>query len=448
MSNSFFFFLCFFYNCFFFLLFCDFLLFLRRKGILIGLLKETMSDECVYKELEEVPVSVLERAWDSKEWLERYKRHEENARANDVPLWRDDHMSTDRLCAAATTVYLTSGHSICSVEDGTVMTIEPPNMKKCKSQWHKKAYAPVDPEQRRYPRTLVRVVNSDTIDFASSLLKRAEATGEKRKVFVLNMANQFTPGGGFSHGRLAQEEVLCFCTGLFHCLDKKEYEGPNGFGDFSASTHENVPVLRKGLNDGFAFLKPEERWELNVVSMASYDRHKLPKEERSGPFSPEQYAGMHAKIAAILSACVHAGADTLVLGALGCGAFANPPNQVAEIFARVLHRFAGYFDAVYFSILAAPTDPKLAIFQKELVGKEIVGDPAQYFTPNLAEDEEKGAMYESPTEGSADSVIPSGPLTPVCPLMCECHDMTPEHREAFQHLPFAPCPAPPSSLSA
>ena len=407
-----------------------------------------MSEEVVYKELEEVPVSELERVWDAKEWQDTYKKHEEMARAKETPLWRDDNMSTDRLRAGATTVYLTSGHPIRTNEDGTVLTIDPPDMTKCKSEWHKKAYAPVDPAQRRYPGTLVRVVNSDTIDFASSLLKRAEATGVERKVFVLNMANQFTPGGGFSHGRLAQEEILCFCTGLFHCLEKKEYEGPNGFGDFTASTHENVPVLRKGLNDGFAFLKPEERWNLNVVSMASYDRHKLPKEERSGPFSPEQYAGMHAKITAILSACAHAGADTLVLGALGCGAFANPPEQVAEIFSRVLHRFAGFFDAVYFSILAGPTDPKLPIFQKQLVGKEIVGDSAQYFVPNLAEDEEKGAMYEPPAEGSADSVLPSGPLLPVCPLMCECHDMTPEHREAFQHLPFAPCPVPVSPLSA
>lgn len=52
--------------------------------------------------------------------------------------------------------------------------------------------------------TRVRVLAMDTIDAALSL-----PAGEPRPVAVLNMANASTPGGGWLHGALAQEEALC-----------------------------------------------------------------------------------------------------------------------------------------------------------------------------------------------------------------------------------------------
>jgi len=295
--------------------------------------------------------------------------------------------------------------------------------------------------KREFPFTRVRVVNGDVINFAHALVKRYEEAGLDRKICVLNMANQFEPGGGFVRGRLAQEEILCMRTALYSQLTKKEYEGPNGFGEFTASLQTNVPVLRKGLEDGFALLKKEERWPLNVVSLAGYDRHKLPKEEQRAPLKPEQYAGVHTKVNSILCAAAYAGVKTVVLGALGCGAFANPPDQISAIFSNVIHRFAGVFENVYFAILADPSDVKLAEFQKNLVGKP-VEDPATYFAPGLSkeEDEERGAIYEIP-EGMD---LPSGKILPPCPLMCECEDHSAEHRAAFEHHPFHPFHAPSS----
>jgi len=278
--------------------------------------------------------------------------------------------------------------------------------------------------------------NSDVVDFVAALNARYESQGLKRKVIALNMANQYNPGGGFIRGRLAQEEALCFRTALYSQLDKKEYEGPKGFGEFTASIQLNVPVLRKGMDDGFSFLKPEERWGINFVSAAAYDRHKLPKEEQKAPLSPEQYAGTYTKVNAILAAAAHAGADTVVLGALGCGAFSNPPDQVSTVFRDVIRRFAGVFEYVYFAILAAPTDVKLSVFQQTLVGKP-VEDPATYFVPNVAneEDESKGAVYDAPSE---EVSLPSGPILPPCPLMSECKDTSDEHRAKFEHHCFPP----------
>ena len=174
---------------------------------------------------------------------------------------------------------------------------------------------------------------------------------------------------------------------------------------------------------------------MNIVTAAAYDRHKLPKEEQRAPLSPEQYAGFHVKVASILAACAAAGADIVVLGAFGCGAFANPPDQVAQVFANVLRRFAGVFSAVYFAILGAPNDFKLPVFHQKLCGTAPEGDPAEFFAPDLTKDMERGAQYAA---AAKSEWLPSGKLLPVCPLMCECKDESPEHRAAFQHLPFIP----------
>jgi uncharacterized protein (TIGR02452 family) len=44
--------------------------------------------------------------------------------------------------------------------------------------------------------------------------------------------------------------------------------------------------------------------------------------------------------------------DCLVLGAFGCGAFANPPNHMAELFREVLFEkeFISKFKLIIFSI--------------------------------------------------------------------------------------------------
>ena len=377
------------------------------------------------------------KKWSASQFKSDYAAHEADAKANGRPTWRDENMSMDRLKAGATTMYLCNGNSITSVEDdGSEVVIPPPDLSACKTEWFKNVYAPFDSEVRKYDSTTVRIVNGDTIDVCHDIMKRYESLEQDRKVIVLNMANQKEPGGGFVRGRLAQEENLCFCSALYSCLDKKEYEGPDGFGEFTASLQLNVPVLRKGLNDGFPLLKPEERFCINVVSAAGYDRHKLPKEEQKAPLSPEQYAGVYTKINTILCAAAHAKADAVVLGALGCGAFANPPNQIAEIFAKVVRRFAGVFEYVYFAILAAPTDVKLAEFQKNLVGKP-VDDPATYYLPVLTkeEDEAKGAVYMAPKDAAP---LPSGPILPPCPKMAECEDTSEEHRSHYEHHPFNP----------
>jgi uncharacterized protein (TIGR02452 family) len=56
-----------------------------------------------------------------------------------------------------------------------------------------------------------------------------------------------------------------------------------------------------------------------------------------------------------------------VLGALGCGAYENPPEHVAALFKRALARFGAAFERVTFAIIG---DGNFAIFRRVLCSPE------------------------------------------------------------------------------
>ena len=57
------------------------------------------------------------------------------------------------------------------------------------------------------------------------------------------------------------------------------------------------------------------------------------------------------------------GHDSLVLGALGCGAFRNPPDEVCRLFIDSCKVYGKYFKKVGFAILSLGTN-NLEIFTK------------------------------------------------------------------------------------
>mgnify|MGYP003348119148 CR=1 FL=1 len=46
----------------------------------------------------------------------------------------------------------------------------------------------------------------------------------------------------------------------------------------------------------------------------------------------------------------------LVLGALGCGVFCNPPEDIVEIYNYCLQKYDGYFENIVFSVLSVNND--------------------------------------------------------------------------------------------
>jgi uncharacterized protein (TIGR02452 family) len=64
----------------------------------------------------------------------------------------------------------------------------------------------------------------------------------------------------------------------------------------------------------------------------------------------EQFA-LHVKRAIhILSIAAYRGADSLVLGAFGCGVFNNNPETVAKAYKTAIDVFPKYFDEIEFTV--------------------------------------------------------------------------------------------------
>jgi uncharacterized protein (TIGR02452 family) len=82
--------------------------------------------------------------------------------------------------------------------------------------------------------------------------------------------------------------------------------------------------------------------------------------------------GARERIKTLLRVAALEGRKNLVLSALGCGAFKNPPRAVAELFRHVLceEEFSGRFQGIWFSILDRAGSDNYNIFAEVLAGVE------------------------------------------------------------------------------
>ena len=185
--------------------------------------------------------------------------------------------------------------------------------------------------------TRIQVTNETTLLAARRLVDNGLTP------LALNFANGVNPGGGFLHGARAQEEVLCRSSALFTTLvDDPMYEHhrsrPLPDSTDWAILSPDVPVFRN--DKGIALDQP---WTLSFITCAA-------------PYAPDvgqpQSGDLLCKrIHRILWIAKAYGYRTLVLGAWGCGAFANDPHRTAADFRKTLEiDFQGAFSEVVFAI--------------------------------------------------------------------------------------------------
>ncbi|KAJ6612772.1 hypothetical protein B0H10DRAFT_2050976 [Mycena sp. CBHHK59/15] len=201
----------------------------------------------------------------------------------------------------------------------------------------------------------IRVVEGDTLEVAYDMCQAG--TG---KVGILSMASELRPGGGFLTGANSQEESLCRRTTLYASLQESFYRLP----ELGCVYTPDVCVFRGNYGDpsghrAAADINPDW-WFVDVISCAAV---RGPDVDENGHYvDVAQKDLMREKIKCIFRAAVANECRRLVLGAFGCGAFGNPPEEVAELFRRVLlgregggtrnkaSEFAGCFDDVTFAI--------------------------------------------------------------------------------------------------
>ena len=218
----------------------------------------------------------------------------------------------------------------------------------------------------QYESTEIIVKNCDTIDAAVLELQ----TIDDEKVVALNFANATSPGGGYRRGRVAQEEEIFRRTNLAVALDKwAATEMPVNpprypFREDEIALSRFVTVLRKGPKYGYELFQTPKF--INFLSVAAFDANE---EEwllaEDGTFTEEGKLRTMRKISSIFSICAKEGFEVLILGAFGCGAFKNPPKEVAAMFVECLSEFPkGLFKKVVFAILDSSSTSNCSVFSE------------------------------------------------------------------------------------
>lgn len=203
-----------------------------------------------------------------------------------------------------------------------------------------------------YDDTFVTVQNMKSLELAKVLVEA------DYNPLVLNMASNFRPGGGVRKGSRAQEEDLFRKTNYFRTLDerylpKKTYplKGTNMIYS------PRVSVIKDNNYDYLA--KPF------VVDFLACPALRNPKTINGGTeFKHEaDYYLMEQRIELIYKIGCAKGHDSLILGALGCGAFHNPVQSVAQIFKRMNEKYHGCFRLIAFPVFSGSANANYDIFK-------------------------------------------------------------------------------------
>jgi uncharacterized protein (TIGR02452 family) len=205
----------------------------------------------------------------------------------------------------------------------------------------KVSIAPEDPlptaERIPFPETHIQVANETTLQASLRFVQ------DGLKPLALNFANGIHPGGGFLEGARAQEEVLCRSSALYQTLlGDPMYEHHRGrrrpdSTDWAIYSPA-VPVFRK--DDGSELDRP---WLLSFLTCAAPYAPALGRQEAADL--------LQRRIHRVLAIARAYGHSSLVLGAWGCGAFANDPHRTAVDFRDALEtEFSGAFSDIVFAI--------------------------------------------------------------------------------------------------
>ncbi len=213
----------------------------------------------------------------------------------------------------------------------------------------------IDPEKQNT--TEIRVENKDCVLAAQELIDAGYNPA------MLNLANLYMPGGLVEYGSGAQEENFCRRSNLILSLYQFSDARVRQYPDLGLVKHtDQYPMDERfgGIYSGIVtfFRGPEsmgsmlERkpYNIPVISVAALSG---PRIDLDGLMLPKETEITLDKMRTIFRIGVLQGHDSLVLSAMGCGAFANPPSHIAKLFHQVIEEdeFKDRFRLIEFAIL-------------------------------------------------------------------------------------------------
>ena len=192
---------------------------------------------------------------------------------------------------------------------------------------------------KRFEKTNIRVENCDVIESIIRLHK-CSPSNTKNKMLVLNLASDKRFGGGVRTGAMAQEEEL---------FRKTDYGNHSGQELYPLATHEFVftPCVHVVKDGNYKHLDVKDMIPFDGFAIAGIRNPSL----INGRLNKEDYHLTKQKIETIFTFAIHNANTNLVLGALGCGVFRNPPEDIVEIYNDCLEKYDGHFENIVFSVL-------------------------------------------------------------------------------------------------
>ena len=192
------------------------------------------------------------------------------------------------------------------------------------------------------------------------------------KTAVHNFASASNPGGGVVRGANAQEECLCRCSGLYFCLNVPAMW--DGFYKPHRATHDpihnddiiytpDVTVFKT--DTAIPILMPESEWyNVDVITCAAPNLRENPGNifnhgdgnSKASVGDKELFTIHEKRLRRILDVAVNEGAEAVILGAFGCGAFMNNPDVVSAAAKDVVKDYLKAFKVIEFAVYCSPRD--------------------------------------------------------------------------------------------
>ena len=185
------------------------------------------------------------------------------------------------------------------------------------------------------------------------------------KIAVLNFASATNPGGGVKTGSSAQEESLCRCSTLYptlnqnwlwQCYYQKNRDAQNNLHTDACIYSPGVVICKN--DDSFPERMDESDWvTVDVISCAAPNLRRRPgnvhnpEYGRTVSISDDGLYQLHLKRAKhIMHIAASNGVDAMILGAFGCGAFANDPIIVSRAYRDAIADYKQFFHVIEFAV--------------------------------------------------------------------------------------------------
>ena len=192
----------------------------------------------------------------------------------------------------------------------------------------------------------IYLFNQDTIDCAINWKL------SKWNPLVLNLSDDIFAGGWVSSGSGAQEESLFRRTDYYKTLLQSFYPILNNEAIYSPK----VSVLKTSEKTDWKILKKHEIVTLSFIACPAIKYPDTVRIDDERLLNDSDVQILKKKIALIIQTAAIHNHDTIIFGAMGCGAWKNPIRHVAKVFKEVLKEYDGLVLNYVFSIMTTTDD--------------------------------------------------------------------------------------------